>query len=335
MVRSAIIGLGIQGKKYAELLYNNEIENMGLVGVVARSEENSEWAESNIPGVKIYRSCEELFNNCIEFDAVIITTPHKSHPEIAMKAFCCKKAVLCDKPSGIDLKEVEKMNKMSEGIPFAMMFNNRVQPIYKWIKEKIEKGDLGEIKRILFESSKNFRTQQYHNSAGWRSSWEGEGGGALINQGQHLLDLWYWFFGMPDKIISNVCYGKYNDFDVDDEATLIMRYKDKSGVFIISTGEPMGNDKIEIIGTKGKIYADGESVKLWQYEDSTDYMKKAQVNNDDNIKGSIEEFYFAPEKKPYNIMLKNFADYAEGRADPIAKGTDGIYALKMCKLAYK
>lgn len=181
MVRSAIIGLGIQGKKYAEILYNNEIENMSLVGVVARSEENSEWAESNIPGVKIYRSYEELFNNCIEFDAVIITTPHKNHPEIAVEAFCCKKAVLCDKPSGIDLKEVEKMNKMSEGIPFAMMFNNRVQPIYKWIKEKIEKGDLGEIKRILFESSKNFRTQHYHNSAGWRSSWEGEGGGALIN----------------------------------------------------------------------------------------------------------------------------------------------------------
>ena len=335
MIRAAITGLGVQGKKYAEIIYKGEIENMELVGVVARSEENSDWTEKNMPGVKIYKSCEELFNNSLDFDAVIITTPHRSHPEIAMAAFEKGKAVLCDKPSGISVKEVEKMNKMSEGIPFAMMFNNRVQPLYKWIKKTLENNEIGVVKRVLFESTKNFRTQHYHNSTGWRSTWEGEGGGALINQGQHLLDLWCWFFGMPEKVLANVCYGKYNDFDVDDEATLIMKYKDKSGVFIISTGEPMGQDKIEIVGTEGRIIAEGNNVKLWKYENSVDYIKSAHVNNGDNIRGSVEELYFAPEKKPYHIMLKNFADYVEGRAEPVAKGIEGIYPLKICKLAYR
>lgn len=335
MVRCAIVGLGVQGKKYAKIIYGGEIENMELVGVVARSEKTSEWAEENIPGVKIYADCEQLFNNSIGFDAVIITTPHKSHPEIAMMAFEKGKGVLCDKPSGISVREVEKMNKMSEGYPFAMMFNNRIQPVYKWIKESLEKKEIGNVKRILFESSKNLRTQHYHNSSGWRSTWEGEGGGALINQGQHLLDLWCWYFGMPEKVTGNICYGKYNDFDVDDEATIIMKYKDKSGVFIISTGEPMGDDRIEIIGTEGKIVAEGNNVKLWKYENSIEYIKNACVNNGDALKGNAEEMYFAPEKKPYNIMLKNFADYVEGRAEPVAKGIEGIYPLKICKAVYK
>lgn len=335
MVRTAIIGLGAQGRKYGEIIYKNEIDNMCITGVVARSESSISWSEKNLSGVKIYPSYEQLFNNCSEFDAVIITTPHKIHPEIASAAFEKNKAVLCDKPSGINLRDVKKMNRLSEGIPFAMMFNNRIQPVYKWIKETIDNGDIGTVKRILFKSCRYFRTQHYHNSSSWRSSWEGEGGGVLINQGQHLLDLWYWYFGMPDKIISNMCYGKYNDFDVDDEATLIMKYKDKSGVFIISTGEPMGQDTIEIAGTEGRIIAVGNDVTFWKYENIIDYMANAKVNDASEMQGSVENLYFAPEKKPYHIMLKNFADYVEGRAEPVAKGTDGIYALKMCKLAYR
>ncbi len=335
MVRAAIIGLGVQGKKYAEIIFKGQVENMTLVSVVARSEASSSWAETNIPGVKIYKSYDELFNNYIEFDAVIITTPHRSHPAIAMEAFARSKAVLCDKPSGVDVREAEKMNKMSKGLPFAMMFNNRIQPVYKWIKKMLDKGELGVVKRILFESCKNFRTQHYHNSSNWRSTWEGEGGGALINQGQHLLDLWCWYFGMPDKVISNMGYGKYNDFDVDDEATLIMKYKDKSGVFIISTGEPMGEDKIEIVGTEGKIIAEGNNVKLWKYDNCIDYIRKAEINNGDGIEGSCRELYFAPDKDVYVKMLKNFADYAEGRCEPVAKGVDGIYPLKICKKAYR
>lgn len=336
MVKTAIIGLGAQGRKYAKIIFNNEIENLTLTAVTARSDESISWAEKNIPGVKVYPDYNSLLNNCTEFDSVIITTPHKTHCEIAIASFDKQVAVLCDKPSGISVKEAEKMNKIAklQNIPFAIMFNYRVQPVYKWIKECITKGELGTVNRVLFKNCKNFRTQHYHNSAGWRSTWEGEGGGALINQGQHLLDLWCWYFGMPDKVMANVCYGRYNDFDVDDEATLIMKYRDMSGVFIISTGEPLNQDVIEISGTKGRILVTGNDLKFWKYEDSIDYMKKADVSNDKNIKYSIEDKCFAYEQKPYHIMLKNFADYVEGSAEPVARGEEGIYPLKIASLAY-
>lgn len=335
MVRAAIIGLGVQGRKYAEIIYSGAIANMSLVSVVARSDENIAWAEENIKGVKIYPSYDSLFENFIEFDAVIITTPHRLHPEIAILAFEKNKAVLCDKPSGVNVKEVEKMNKLSKGIPFAMMFNNRIQPLYMWIKDTIANGEIGEVRRAYFKCTRFFRTQFYHNSSSWRSTWEGEGGGALINQGQHLLDLWQWFFGMPEKVTANMCYGKYNSFDVDDEATLLMKYKAMSGVFVISTGEPMGQDIIEIVGTEGRILAEDNDVRFWKYENVYDYMKNAKVTNDSDIKGSMEKLYFAPLKDPYTPMLQNFADYVEGSAAPICRGVDGINALKLCQMAYK
>ncbi len=335
MVRAAIIGLGVQGRKYAQIIYSGAVPNLSLVSVTARSEESVKWAEENIKGVKIYPDYDSLFENYVEFDAVIITTPHKLHPEIAMLAFDKNKAVLCEKPSGVNIKEVEKMNKLSKGIPFAMMFNNRIQPLYKWIMDTISNGTVGEIRRAYFKCTKFFRTQFYHNSSGWRSTWEGEGGGALINQGQHPLDLWQWFFGMPDKVIANMGYGKYNPFDVDDEATLLMKYKDMSGVFIISTGEPMSKDVIEIVGTEGRILVEDNDVSLWTYENVYDYINKARVTNDSAIKGSVEKLYFAPLQDPYTPMLQNFADYVEGSAAPICRGVDGINALKLAQMAYK
>lgn len=337
MLRTAVIGLGKQGKKYALMLYNNEVSNMTLTAVVARSEETASWAEENLKGVKIYPNTDTLFNNYISIDSIVITTPHKSHIDIASEAIERNIAVLCDKPIGLDLKTAQKLCKKAEkeNVPFALMFNNRVQPVYKWLKNTLDSGKIGAVKRILFKSTSNFRTAYYHNSANWRSSWEGEGGGALINQGQHLLDIWCWLFGEPKKILAYPRYGVYNNFDVDDECTIIMEYKDKSGVFIISTGEPGGSDIIEVVGTEGRILIDGTHATLYTYENSIDYIMTAKVNNDSELVVSKQKIDFPREKKPYHIMLENFADYVEGRAEAIAPAKTGLAPLKICKLAYK
>lgn len=335
VVKVVIVGLGIQGKKYARLIYGKEISNLELVGVVARSEESQNWAKENLDGVKIFDCLDLLMESDLEYDGGIITTYHKSHPEIAIRFFEKNKAVLCDKPSGIDVEEVKKMNEKGKNLPFCMMFNNRVQPIYKFLKDTVDKGEIGEIKRILFESTKNLRTKKYHNSASWRSTWDGEGGGALINQGQHLLDIWCWVFGMPKEIVANVCYGKYNEFEVEDEASILFKYEDKSGVFIMSTGEGMGSDKIEVVGSCGRIEIDGNKCKLYKFENVMDYIKNSDANNGVNLKGDFVELDFENNDRAYHIMLENFGDVVEKRAEPIAKGEEGLYPLEICKEVYK
>ena len=133
-----------------------------------------------------------------------------------------------------------------------MMFHQRRYKKYMQLKKLLDDGVLGEIKRVQLENSRYFRTWMYHRSGSWRSSWAGEGGGALLNQGQHILDIWQWLFGMPTSIYAVIPYGKYNDFMVDDEATLLMEYpQQRTATFILSTGEGSYTERLEIVGTKG------------------------------------------------------------------------------------
>ena len=185
---------------------------------------------------RIFRSAEELFEtgeSC--YDAVIIATPHKTHKELALKAFAKGKAVLCDKPAAADIGEALAMQKAASesGRIYGMIFHQRLYPKYIRIKQMIDNGELGDIKRVCLINSRYLRTSYYHKSGSWRSSFAGEGGGALINQGQHILDMYQYLFGMPQKLFAAIPFGKYNDFIVDDEATIVMEYDNgKTGTFI-------------------------------------------------------------------------------------------------------
>ena len=134
---------------------------------------------------------------------MLVVTPHKTHPALVMQAFAHGKHVLCDKPSANALAPALKMNRAAEksGLVFAMMFHQRRYKKYMRLKKLLDDGVLGEVKRVQLENSRYFRTWMYHRSGSWRSSWAGEGGGALLNQGQHILDIWQWLFGMPDEYL--------------------------------------------------------------------------------------------------------------------------------------
>lgn len=343
-VRAALIGVGAMGKKYAEMIVGGKVPDMVLTAVVARRPETREWAEklSGADGVKpkIYGSAEEMYSKPDNYDAVIIVTPHKTHPEFAIKAFELGKHVMCDKPAGATIGQAADMAAAAKkcNIVYAMMFHQRRYPKYQKIKELISGGRLGRLERIMLVNSRYYRTACYHHSGSWRSSWKGEGGGALINQGAHILDIWQWLFGMPESVYADIPFGKYNDFKVDDEATIFMKYPDNlTAVFVITTGEAMWEERLEIVGSRGRILMEDDTLHISYYNtDSEEYIKNEQVNSRENLKITEEVITFEKAEEPYAEMLENFAkSVISGDASDItAPGSEGINQLMLTNSAY-
>ena len=343
-IRIALVGVGAIGSKYAEMIVSGRVRNMVLAGLVARKQEAKTWAASLVTSdgtrPNVYGSVDEMFVHEEDFDAVLIATPHKTHEEIAVRAFGLGKHVLCDKPAGATIGQAQRMlaearkhNKM-----YALAFQQRAQAKYRYIKQLLDKGELGELKRALVVNSKYFRTAHYHKSGSWRSSWNGEGGGALINQGAHILDMWQWLLGMPCSLYARIPFGKYNDFNVDDEATISMQYKDgMTGTFILTTGEAVGQERFEIVGTKGRILLEDNTLHIYRYsKDLQEYMATEKVNSGENM-GILEEMInFDKVKEPHGDILENFAEAVlTGDASIlIAQGEDGVNQLMLTNGAY-
>ncbi len=284
-VRAAVIGTGVMGRKYAQMIAEGKAGALRLTAVVCRSAGAQQWAKDTLPDtVRVCPSADQLYDYAEEFDAVLVVTPHKTHPALVMQAFAHDKHVLCDKPSANALAPALEMNRAAEksGLVFAMMFHQRRYKKYMRLKKLLDDGVLGEVKRVQLENSRYFRTWMYHRSGSWRSSWAGEGGGALLNQGQHILDIWQWLFGMPESIYAVIPYGKYNDFMVDDEATLLMEYpQQRTATFILSTGEGSYTERLEIVGTKGTALLEEDTLTLHTYTPDTEtYRRTAAAYRD-------------------------------------------------------
>jgi len=344
LLKVALIGVGSVGKKYARMITAGEVPHMKLSAVVIRRDELIEWGESlvNTDGdnARIFRSAEELFEtgeSC--YDAVIIATPHKTHKELALKAFAKGKAVLCDKPAAADIGEALAMQKAASesGRIYGMIFHQRLYPKYIRIKQMIDNGELGDIKRVCLINSRYLRTSYYHKSGSWRSSFAGEGGGALINQGQHILDMFQYLFGMPQRMFALIPFGKYNDFAVDDEDTIIMDYDNgMTASFVLTTGEACHEERLEIIGTKAKLLLEDNTLTITRHQDVEEYIKTEMVNSRENMQYVKETIEFPKAPEPYTELLERFARASLEHNDTylVAKGDEGINSLMLCAGAY-
>ena len=338
-IRCAVIGIGNMGSKYAVMLDRGEIEGLSLAAVCCRSDERAAWARANLSAdVQICRSEDALYEAADTFDAVIIVTPHKQHPAMAIRAFAAGKHVMCDKPAGTTAADALSMNEAAarSGRVYAMMCHQRAYDKHVKIRDLLREGAIGRICRVSLENSRFFRTRFYHASGSWRSSWTGEGGGALINQGYHLLDFWLYLFGLPQSVYADIPFGKYNDFSVDDEATLVLDYPDKmTGTFILTTGEGVWAERMEIIGTGGRILLEDDRLTLTRFDqDLRDYARTAQVTARQELGETTEVFDFGSYDRAYHIMLQNFSDAIRSGAPLIAPGEDSANALSLINAAY-
>lgn len=338
-VRTAIIGTGVMGRKYAQMIAAGQASPLTLAAVVCRHADAQQWAAEALPAsVRVCESADVLYDHAEEFDAVLVVTPHKSHPQLVEQALRHGKHVLCDKPSASSLLPALGMNRAVEesGLVFAMMFHQRMYRKYLRLKELVDSGTLGEIRRIQLENSRYFRTWLYHRSGTWRSSWAGEGGGALLNQGQHILDIWQWLFGMPQSIYAMIPYGKYNDFLVDDEATVLMEYSGGcTGTFILSTGEGTYTERLKIIGTHGTALLEDDTLTLHTYpQDTETYRRTAECTERQQFSETITQEQFGEQQEPYPAMLTNFGN-AILHGEPLAApGVEGTNALMLTDAAY-
>lgn len=331
-----VIGIGNMGTAHANCIVANEIEGMNLIAVCDIIPDRVEAFLHDNPSIKGYTDYNELISDK-EIDAVIIAVPHPLHTEIAIKALENNRHVLLEKPADISVSKVRKLNEVavkSDRI-FSMMFNQRTNPLFKKAREIVKSGALGSLKRTVWIITNWYRTQNYYDSGDWRATWAGEGGGVLLNQAPHNLDLWQWICGMPDSVIGFCDVAKYHDIEVEDDATIITRYKNGAvGTFITSTGEYPGTNRLEISGELGKIVLENGVLKWWKLQKSE---RDVCINADKGFVTIDCDYVEIEQDTPetaHKGILQNFANAILKGEELIAPGVDGIFELTISNAAY-
>lgn len=259
-VRLGIIGMGNMGTGHAKNFLEGKNKEIRVTAVADIAPEKLEWAKENMPWAKRFTSASELMDSG-EVDAVIICVPHYSHPPLVVEALNKNLHAISEKPAGVYTKQVREMNEVAakSNKVFAMMFNQRTNCLYRKVKEIVDSGEHGEIRRVSWLITDWYRTQAYYNSGGWRATWAGEGGGVLLNQCPHQLDLWQWICSMPSKIRAFCHEGKWHDIEVEDDVSIYAEYPNgATGVFVTTTGDYPGSNRLEITMDKAKLVCDGK-----------------------------------------------------------------------------
>lgn len=348
-VRLGIVGMGVQGSLYANILTGASIpymppikkpEGCVLTAVSSRSEQAKEFA-SHLVGVTYFSDWKEMIDSGL-CDAIIITVPHFIHHEIAIYALRAGKHVLCEKPMDIrasDVREVARVKNEAGDLAFGIIFNQRTNTVFRRLKEIIASGELGEMRRSNWIVNSCWRPDSYYESNDWRGTWTGEGGGITVNQVPHQLDLWLSLCGEPNRIYSVNRCGCHRNIAVENDITVTAEYPNgATGVFVACTHDPLGTDRLEIDFNKGKIivensnratvYRFNETEEEWNQNLSfRDLFMKRQ--NPDELY-SVEELALTPSYgADYVEIFENFAAHILRKEPLIATLADGLKEVEL------
>jgi len=334
-VRYGIIGLGNQGSSYTLNIFDGGKAENAVVSAMCDINpakiENIKSKTQNKDAV-YFTDYKEMLDSGL-CDAVLVEVPHYKHPEMVME--CLKRGihVICEKPAGVYTKQVKEMNSAAEtaDAKFAMMFNQRTNCLYRKMREIVQSGGIGELQRVTWIITDWYRTEQYYASGSWRATWEGEGGGVLINQCPHQIDLVQWVVGeMPVSVNAFCQYGKWHDIEVEDEVTAYFRYKNgATGVFITTTGEAPGTNRFEISGTRGKLIC--ENRKLMYYKNSEDSLEWSKTSPHGFKKPGCEIIEVETDgKNPQHAgIINNFTAALLGKEPLFVDGKEGIAGVEL------
>ena len=331
-VRFGIIGMGNQGTYYANVLKEGKVENGVLGAICDNNPTKLEYAKEKFTEIEYFDNYVSLLDSgCC--DAILVETPHYQHPEIVME--CLKRGinVVCDKPAGVYTKQVREMNELAlkSNAKFTMMFNQRTNCVYRKMQEMIKEGMLGELQRVTWIITDWYRTQCYYDNGSWRATWAGEGGGVLINQCPHQIDLVQWILGqMPKKVSAHCHYGMWHDIEVEDDVTAYFEYENgATGVFITTTGEAPGTNRLEISGSKGKLLSEDGKLVFYKNEMCSIENCKTSTKGFDKPKSEKIEVETDGQNPQHVGILNNFANALLGLEELFISGVEGINGVEL------
>ena len=321
-LRLGIIGAGNIASAHIQNVLDGKCPNIEIVAVADRKESRRQWAAEKLPDARIFTEGSDLIAaKCC--DAVLIAVPHYQHPTLAIEAFRAGQHVMCEKPAGVYTLQVREMIAEADKHPeltFGMMFNQRTNCVYRKMKEMLDAGELGELKRVNWIVTDWYRTQFYYDSGAWRATWAGEGGGVLLNQCPHQLDLLQWLCGLPVRVHSFCHEGKWHDIEFANGAT---------GVFITTTADAPGTNRLEITGTKGRLICDEngltydrlkEDERIWCATCKEGFEKPGCERVEVETDG---------ENPQHAGVLNAFAAHIQTGAPLVADGREGINGLML------
>jgi predicted dehydrogenase len=324
-VRIGIVGLGNMGATHARTLLAGQVPRLRLTALCDADPARL----TTLPAPAHFTDPLKLIHSG-EVDAVIVATPHYSHTTIGIATLKAGLHLMVEKPISVHKSDCERLIAAHRGQVFAAMFNQRTDPYYQKLRALIHSGEFGEIRRINWTITNWFRTEAYYASGGWRATWAGEGGGVLLNQCPHNLDLLQWMFGMPVTVRAFCGLGRYHKIEVEDDVTAYMQFKNgATGLFIASTGEAPGTNRLEIAAEMGRIVYESDRITFTRNETAMTKFSRQS-----------ESGFAAPQTWDINIpisghgeqhlgILKNFAAAILDGAPLIAPAADGIHSVEL------
>ena len=336
MIKTAVIGVGNMGTAHAAWLFEGRVEGLSLCAVCDVDASRRAAAQARFPGIPCYESVEALLSSS-DAEAAIVAVPHPSHSDVAEKLLAAGLHVLVEKPIDVRLSRARQLCAAAEKSDrvFALMLNQRTNPLYRKAREIVQSGQLGEMKRTVWIITNWYRTQHYYDSGAWRATWAGEGGGVLLNQAPHNLDLWQWICGMPASVRAVCDVARYHRIEVEDDATIFTRYKNgATGVFITSTGESPGTNRLEITGDKGKLVLENGVLKWWRLRESERDVCFSTQESFAAIPCDYEEILPTEEETAHPGILRNFSRAIRLGEELLSPGADGLKELELSNAAY-
>jgi len=335
-IRTAVIGVGNMGSAHASCISQGRIDGLTLSALCDISASRQQYCRERYPDVPCFSSVEELLNaRCA--DAAIIAVPHPSHSDVAIAALSAGLHVLVEKPIDVALSRAEALCDAADqsGKVFAVMLNQRTNPLFRKAREIVQGGQLGELKRSVWIITNWYRTQHYYDSGAWRATWAGEGGGVLLNQAPHNLDLWQWICGMPESITAWCDVARYHRIEVEDDATILARYANgATGAFITSTGEYPGTNRLEIAGDRGKLVLEGGVLKWWRLKEPERAFCFQSEENFAHIPMDYEEIRPVEPETAHAGILQNWANSILHGEPLLSPGRDALNELTISNAAY-
>lgn len=331
-VRIGIIGYGKMGSQHTKSFLEGKIPNAVLTAIADIDPKRIEAAKAVCKDSCTYFNSAEALIHSGLVDAIIPTVPHYFHPVYAIEAFKAGLNVLCEKPAGVYVKQVKEMNEVAKqsGKVFGMMFNQRTNPLYQKARDLVQSGEIGRIIHTNWIITSWFRVQSYYDSSTWRATWKGEGGGVLLNQNPHNLDLWQWICGMPSRVKAQMYYGKHREIEVEDDVYALFEYPNGAvGSYITTIADAPGTNRLEITGSMGKLVIENDTIIFYRLRESSDDFNKrfkGEIGQPECWKCEI------PVKGTYTShpgIITNFCDAILKGTPLFASGEEGIKGLSI------